>query len=258
MPEDQKLLTIGEVAKIIGITRRIILHYEECGLIRPDVKNGPTGNRYYTIDTVTQIRTIRLFQDLGLSLDEIGRYFDGSLDLLPIIHRLEAMRDKLDHNIEKLKERTKDASSQIKRILLPHQTIYCRIYPAATIAERTALLRNTALEGMQLYGTDLTRRIYFIEHPLKGQTSDISFCVAVPQDSKGEYIKDIPGYTAICIYHHSAYEELPDVSRRLLLYAKEQNLKPLGMLRHTFLEGPPQHTDKSRFITQVALPVEKA
>lgn len=194
MPEDQKLLTIGEVAKIIGITRRIILHYEECGLIRPDVKNGPTGNRYYTIDTVTQIRTIRLFQDLGLSLDEIGRYFDGSLDLLPIIHRLEVMRDKLDHNIEKLKERTKDASSQIKRILLPHQTIYCRIYPAATIAERTALLRNTALEGMQLYGTDLTRRMYFIEHPLKGQTSDISFCVAVPQDSKGEYIKDIPQF----------------------------------------------------------------
>ena len=88
MTENPKLLTVSEVAKIVGITRRILLHYEECGLIRPDKRNGPTGNRYYTIDTVTQIRTIRLLQELGLSLDEIGKYFDGSLDLPSLILRL--------------------------------------------------------------------------------------------------------------------------------------------------------------------------
>lgn len=100
--------------------------------------------------------------------------------------------------------------------------------------------------------------MYFTEYPLRNQTSDVSFCAAVLQDSKGEYIKDIPAMDAICIYHHGAYEDLPDVSRKLLLYAKEQNLKPLGVLRHTYLEGPPQHKDKSRFVTQVALPGEKA
>ena len=95
MTENPKLLTVSEVAKIVGITRRILLHYEEQGLIRPDKRNGPTGNRYYTIDTVTQIRTIRLLQELGLSLDEIGKYFDGSLDLPSLILRFEMLRDKL-------------------------------------------------------------------------------------------------------------------------------------------------------------------
>ena len=38
MTENPKLLTVSEVAKIVGITRRILLHYEECGLIRPDKK----------------------------------------------------------------------------------------------------------------------------------------------------------------------------------------------------------------------------
>lgn len=114
----------------------------------------------------------------------------------------------------------------------------------------------TALK--ELYGTDLTRRMYFTEYPLRNQTSDVSFCAAVLQDSKGEYIKDIPAMDAICIYHDGAYEDLPDVSRKLLLYAKEQKLKPLGVLRHTYLEGSPQHKDKSRFVTQVALPGEKA
>lgn len=55
---NRKLLSIGEVAKIIGITRRIILHYEECGLVQPDVRDGATEKRYYTIDTLTMIRTI--------------------------------------------------------------------------------------------------------------------------------------------------------------------------------------------------------
>ena len=252
---NRKLLSIGEVAKIIGITRRIILHYEECGLVQPDVRDGATGKRYYTIDTLTMIRTIRIFQDLGLSLSEIGGYFDGSLDLPPLIHRLEAQRDELDRNIEKLKERSNGAGSQIKQVLLPRQTIYRRSYSAPTVAERTKLLRDTAIEGMYLYGTDVTQRMYFTEYSLDGQTSDVSFCVAISQRSQGEYVEDVPAMDAICIFHHGAYEELPDVLQKLLCYAGEQGMKPLGMFRHIYLEGPPQHKEKGRFVTQVALPI---
>lgn len=70
------LFSIGEIAQAVGITRKIILNYEAKGLIFPDKKDGATGNRYYSIDTFTQIRTIRVFQDLGLSLDEIHEYLN--------------------------------------------------------------------------------------------------------------------------------------------------------------------------------------
>ena len=30
---------------------------------------------------------------------------------------------------------------------------------------------------------------------------------------------------------------------------------PQGILRHTYLEGPPQHKDPAKFITQVILPI---
>ena len=66
---DRNLFSIGEIAKAVGITRKAILNYEIKGLIKPDQKDGASGNRYYTIDTFTQIRTIRVFQNLGLSLD---------------------------------------------------------------------------------------------------------------------------------------------------------------------------------------------
>ena len=101
---NDKLFSIGEVAKAVGITRKTILNYETKGLVKPDKKDGTNGNRYYTIDSFTQIRTIRVFQNLGLSLDEIHNYFNDSSDLLPMIERLEKMRDELNLTIEKLYE----------------------------------------------------------------------------------------------------------------------------------------------------------
>ena len=45
---EKRLMSIGEVSKAIGITRRIILNYEAKGLLLPDKKEGTAGNRYYT------------------------------------------------------------------------------------------------------------------------------------------------------------------------------------------------------------------
>ena len=49
MNVEKNMFTIGEMAKSIGITRKIILNYEAKGLITPDVKDGKNGNRYYTV-----------------------------------------------------------------------------------------------------------------------------------------------------------------------------------------------------------------
>lgn len=252
---DKNLFSIGEVAKAVGITRKIILNYEAKGLIVPDQKEGSSGNRYYTIDTFTQIRTIRVFQNLGLSLDEIKAYFNGTTDLQPIIERLEKMRDELNLTIEKLKERTQKKGNIIREITLEPQTIYCRIYNSTSIADKTNLLRDTALEAMRLYGTDTTKRMYFTEYSVNNP-QEIFYCVAVPPKSKGEYISNVPKLRAISFFHHGAYEEIPEIRKRLITYAEENNLNLTGLFRNIYLEGPPQHKDKSKFITQIIAIVE--
>ena len=159
MKRDDKLFSIGEIAKALGVTRRIILHYEERGLIEPDKRDDATNNRYYTIDTFTKLRSIRSLQNLGLTLDEIRDYYNDSTDLMPLIRRMEEMRDQLNLNIEKLYERVKVSSAQVKELELPQQLIYRRTYRSDNVADKTVLLRNTALEAMRAHGTDITRRI---------------------------------------------------------------------------------------------------
>ena len=235
MKKDTDLFSIGEVAQAVGVTRRIILNYEDRGLIHPDVKDSSSGNRYYTIDTFVKIRTIRIFQNLGLSLTEIQRYFSN-------------------RHIEKLKERSNASPPEVKTVLLPQQCVYCRVCPAPTVAERTTLLRKAALDGMRLYGTDITQRMYLVESRLD-RPEEISFCVAVPPESRGEGIRILPAAQALSVYHHGAYETLYTAVEQLIGYAREHGLRHTGVIRRIYLEGPPQHKDPDKFITQVVLPL---
>ncbi len=247
---EKNLFTIGEVAKSIGITRRIILNYEDKGLIFPDKKDGVNGNRYYTIDTLTTIRTIRAFQDLGMSLDEIRTYFEEPSHLEPIILRFESMRDQLNLAIEKLKERSRAESEEIKEAVIESLTYYVKTHTTNSLAERVSLLRETTLEAMKTYGTDSTKRMLFTENT-SDDSKQVDYCVIVPASSTGEHIRISPASKAIYFFYHGPYERMPEAREKLIHYAKEHNLQLTGRFRHVYLEGPPQHKDKNRFITQI-------
>ena len=64
--DNKNLFSIGDIAKAVGITRKTILNYETKGLVQPDKKDGPSGNRYYTIDTFTKVRTILLMKSVNI------------------------------------------------------------------------------------------------------------------------------------------------------------------------------------------------
>lgn len=255
MAKSEILMSIGEVARSIEVSRRMILYYEERGLITPDVKEEPNGNRYYTPDTLSRIRTIRILSDIGLSLDEVKSYYDDKTDLRPMLARLEVFRDELNLSIEKLRERV-DGGSQagIVYTTLPKQTVFCKVVRTSGLEKKKETLRIVSTEAMRKYGSDTSKRMYFLEHPLDDPTN-IAYCVAVPEGNRGEYLRALPEVRAIMITHHGAYEELPEVKARLLNYASAEGLKPLGVCRHIFLEGPPQHKDPGKFITQVVVPI---
>ena len=251
---EKKLFSIGEIAKSVGITRKIILNYEDRGLIKPDVKKSGAGNRFYTIDTFIQIRTIRIFQKLGFSLDEIRSYFDGTTDLYSLIGRLEAMRDEIDLNIERLYERTGRKGERVREIVIDSQTVYRQTSNAESIEDKAEFLRSAALRAMRAYGTDTTKRMYYTEYEI-ASSDETAYCVAVPPESSGLIVVKIPKTRAICICHHGGYEELPAVCEELVAYAREKGIEIAGTCRHIYIEGPPQHKDKSKYITQVALPL---
>lgn len=71
--------------------------------------------------------------------------------------------------------------------------------------------------------------------------------------SKGNVIK----LKVISFLHHGAYEEISEARKKLLDYASENGIKLTGTFRNLYLEGPPQHKDKNKFITQIIAIIEE-
>lgn len=94
--DTKNLFKIGEVTKALGLTRRMLINYEELGLVTPAFKNGNRGFRYYSADNIVHIKLIRTLQKLGLSLPDIRDYFNDTTQLEDQIDRLIVLRNQLD------------------------------------------------------------------------------------------------------------------------------------------------------------------
>jgi len=252
MTDNQKLLTIGQIARTLGITRRIIINYEQHGLITADTRGElNSGYRYYSMDTMVRIRTIRTYQKFGLSLNEIKEYLEGG-DLSPVIQRLEILKAELDENLKGLKERFGTDYDKISISTLPQYTAYTKTIHDTSIESRVRHLRDVAYTAVARYGTDNSHRMYFTQHKIDDPDT-VTYCAAVPFGSKGEDVQTFSEAKALIKYHRGSYEKLPFAKQELLNFAHERGIILQGFVRYVFLEGPPQHKDPEKFITMVAL-----
>jgi DNA-binding transcriptional MerR regulator len=69
MPEDG-LLPIGELARRTGVATSALRYYERLGLLSPAARAGQ--RRRYTASSAERVALIRLYQDAGFTLAEIG------------------------------------------------------------------------------------------------------------------------------------------------------------------------------------------
>ncbi len=65
-------LTIGKIAKIVGVTIRTLQHYDNMGIV-PASGRTEGGRRYYTENDIVKLEQVIFYRNLGLSLEDIKR-----------------------------------------------------------------------------------------------------------------------------------------------------------------------------------------
>ena len=71
--KEEKLLRIGELAKLSGISVKALHVYEKKNIIKPVYVDENTGYRYYSPDQFRLVESLLELQDMGFSLDEISK-----------------------------------------------------------------------------------------------------------------------------------------------------------------------------------------
>lgn len=251
---DDSLFQIGEVAKILGVTRKAILVYEDMGLLTPAVKDADSGYRYYTADNMTQIRSIRSLQALGLSLKEVAEYYYNTENISHHLARLYELRAMLERNIQMLQIRSaKQGDLSIHKATLPQQVCFCRRYRCADVAEAANRLRDTYIAA-RTGKMSMVQRMFTMRMTLETDALDLMFCIPVEDSFSGPERMGFTETSALCVYYRGPYEGTTAAIQALQICVRKNAIETTGSFRSIYLEGPPNRGEHSGdYITQIAV-----
>lgn len=97
----KKFFSIGEAAKLAGMTTETLRHYDRIGLVSPRKKDEWTKYRYYTEDEIVRLNTVHALRCMDLPLGEIKKVLELN-DFQKIVKFLEDAEKKADEKIAEL------------------------------------------------------------------------------------------------------------------------------------------------------------
>lgn len=117
MDAEDELLTIGEVAKLDGITTKALRYYDAHGILKPAAVDPMTGYRYYTPDQMLDVDVMRIFISSGIPLESLEQYRfeDGSLDWRSVLAAAQSQVDERMRQLRYLQTTINDYAGELVR-----------------------------------------------------------------------------------------------------------------------------------------------
>lgn len=269
-------LKIGEFSQMMQVTVKTLRHYEQKGLLLPDEVDEWTGYRYYSIDQMQKLNTIRNLQQLGFSLDEIKEIFEEDSQV-PTIEQLSEKIEETQRRLQKLRTRrerllhwrnTRKKISKMEKF--PIQSL-----PEIIVASHREVIPNYEALGplcVNVIGPEMQRLgcecpppgyCFTIEHNQEYSPTDIDieYCeqvTAMGADSKVIQFKKIEAVpVAICMKHFGPYERFYESYMELFQYIEEQGYQISGHPRYCYIDGAWNQEDPEKWLSIIQVPVEK-
>jgi MerR family transcriptional regulator, thiopeptide resistance regulator len=83
--------TVGAVARLAGVSVRLLHHYDRIGLLEPSGRSA-AGYRIYSLPDLKRLQQILFYRELGFALEEIAQILADPLTPAPADIRPGARR----------------------------------------------------------------------------------------------------------------------------------------------------------------------
>lgn len=105
---EDRLISIGDMAKLNNITIQTLRYYEKMGLVTPKYINKENNYRFYSIEQSSTIDIIKYLKDSNFSLKEIKQFLsDKNIDVDYWINFFNLKKSSINEEIEKMKLKNK-------------------------------------------------------------------------------------------------------------------------------------------------------
>ena len=112
MKNSRNYFTTGEFARICGVKKQTLFHYDEIGIFRPAI-TGENGYRYYSYTQIETFQVLMALRDLNVLLKGIKAHM-AHRSPQALIELLEERRNEVDEMIRKLQWSKKFIDTKIE------------------------------------------------------------------------------------------------------------------------------------------------
>jgi len=262
-------MKISDVAKHFDISRPTLLYYDQIDLLKPSFRNEK-DYRFYAQQDISKLEIILALKESGLSIKEIKKYMEGEREASSI-DILVAQQEKIDQKIMALE---KQRAIMEKRINLLKEFASLDLYEGILKDHYPALDIITEAIG---YGPLMSyesakKRLHNKINDKERLSSKFSIWFTLSNGDlsslKMKYVYDIrkdspktdgmityPESDFIRCLHYGSYHHIKETIEKLLDYARENNLVPIGDILFIPLFDYWELKTEDEFVNEILMPV---
>ncbi|HSL29329.1 MAG TPA: MerR family transcriptional regulator [Anaerolineales bacterium] len=109
-------LRIGNFARIGQVTVQTLRHYDDLGLLNPIDVDALSGYRYYSLDQLPRLHRILALKDLGFSLDQVARLLEDDLPFAELRGMLRLKQNELRNQVQEGLDRLERLEARLQLI----------------------------------------------------------------------------------------------------------------------------------------------
>lgn len=216
------MLRIGELARIAGVTPRLLRHYEAVGVLAPTLTNSRTGYRYYDRAQVDTLQRILAYRDAGVPLVVIAELFDR-----PHVLR-ERQRDAIVAKRALLDRQLAALDAQAERPFRIKRTA-----PVWALSVRRTVETYEAADALR-HELRASAAVWYECRPEEGRI-DCEMQVVFPRP--GRDLRPVPSRLVVSFAHTGPDTELPAIYRQMKQWSRAARYRVCGPLREVYWNG---------------------
>ncbi|NJC11585.1 DNA-binding transcriptional MerR regulator [Micromonospora profundi] len=263
----RKGLTIGEFATVSHLSVRTLRRYHEAGLLEPATVDPHTNYRYYLPDQIATAQVIHRLRQLDVPLAEVR----SILATDDTAQRAELISGHL-RRLEAELDRTRAAVVSLRQLLHPDAAaldVDLRSVPARTVAAiREQVRQEDALAWFDTAMDELDEAFPPAERsgPPGGQYTNELFTDGVgvmtvfrpvrePCGGGRIEVVELPSVDLAVTVHPGSHDDIDVTYGRLGAWVVSHALGVAGPVHETYLAGPRDTGDPTRWRTELGWPV---
>lgn len=110
------MLNIGEFARLGQVSPRMLRHYHEVDLLRPERVDGANGYRFYSVRQLERLHRIVALRDMGFGLEQIRKVLSEEISVEELRGMLRLRRVQIEHTIGEERDRLRRVEAHLRAL----------------------------------------------------------------------------------------------------------------------------------------------